>query len=318
MRLFLVSLLFAAPQPLPGVDDHRWVNRFPGSVLYTASTEHFASVRLPAGPGKSDNGRLIFSASATIEGEVSGYQYVNPPGREPLEIFRSYVASLEKAGFKALYTCERAACEAALINERYRQELLAERKWDSRRNSPGGGSSPRELWFWAGKSTVNGADRAVVVWAAGGDSIWESGATTLVSIEAKPLELEQGLVNLEALQKGLVEEGRVTLGGLYFDTGLAVLKPESKPQLEALKQLFAATPSLKAFVVGHTDNQGVFDANLTLSQKRAEAVVAELVKSYGVQKARLVAKGVANVAPLAENVSAKGRARNRRVELVAQ
>lgn len=70
--------------------------------------------------------------------------------------------------------------------------------------------------------------------------------------------------------------------------------------------------------MGHTDNQGTLENNLTLSQKRAEAVVAALVQQYHLAPGRLVAKGVANFAPLAENRTEAGRALNRRVELVAQ
>jgi outer membrane protein OmpA-like peptidoglycan-associated protein len=79
-----------------------------------------------------------------------------------------------------------------------------------------------------------------------------------------------------------------------------------------------ANPSMKVFIVGHTDNQGSFSTNLALSQKRAEAVVAALVHDHGVAAARLQAFGDANVAPVASNASEAGRARNRRVEMVVQ
>jgi OmpA-OmpF porin, OOP family len=63
---------------------------------------------------------------------------------------------------------------------------------------------------------------------------------------------------------------------------------------------------------------GAVDANLALSQQRAQAVVAALAGPYKVDAKRLQARGVASLAPVATNASKEGRARNRRVELVVQ
>ena len=59
-----------------------------------------------------------------------------------------------------------------------------------------------------------------------------------------------------------------------------------------------------------------YEANLNLSKRRAEAVVAALTAEYGVSASRLTANGVANLAPVAVNSTEEGRAKNRRVELV--
>ena len=66
---------------------------------------------------------------------------------------------------------------------------------------------------------------------------------------------------------------------------------------------------------GHTDNVGTPEANLKLSQERAQAVMAALV-ARGVAAARLTAKGYGQTAPVADNRTEDGRAKNRRVELV--
>ena len=106
--------------------------------------------------------------------------------------------------------------------------------------------------------------------------------------------------------------------GLYFDTGKAILKPESKPTLDKINQVLKADPSLKIYIVGHTDNTGNFANNMQLSQERAKAVMAALIKDYGIDVARLSAQGVASLSPLASNSSEFGKAKNRRVELVQQ
>ena len=74
----------------------------------------------------------------------------------------------------------------------------------------------------------------------------------------------------------------------------------------------------KVYLVGHTDNQGRLDYNLTLSQRRAEAVVQLLVRDFGVPAERMIPKGLASLAPVASNATEEGRAKNRRVELVGQ
>ena len=75
-------------------------------------------------------------------------------------------------------------------------------------------------------------------------------------------------------------------------------------------------PELKLFVVGHTDNQGKLDYNLTLSAQRAASVVRYLTRTSGIDKARLEPHGLAFLAPVATNNSEAGKQRNRRVELV--
>lgn len=121
------------------------------------------------------------------------------------------------------------------------------------------------------------------------------------------------------LQAGLSGQGRATLGGLFFDTGKAQLKVDSKSQLEAMATVLKSQSAWKVFIVGHTDNIGDFDANLALSQQRAQAVVTALTAApFNIDARRLSAKGAANIAPAAPNSDEAGRARNRRVEMVLQ
>jgi flagellar motor protein MotB len=77
-------------------------------------------------------------------------------------------------------------------------------------------------------------------------------------------------------------------------------------------------PRLKVYIVGHSDNQGSLDSNLALSRARAQSVVDALVKGHKVDPKRLAAAGVASYTPAASNANDGGRAKNRRVELVAQ
>jgi len=119
-----------------------------------------------------------------------------------------------------------------------------------------------------------------------------------------------------ALGKDIGATGHVAVYGIYFDTGKADLKPESEPALKEVAALLAGDPALELWIVGHTDTVGQVDANMTLSQARAEAVVKALVTRHAVAAARLTAYGVGPLAPVASNANEEGRAKNRRVELV--
>jgi outer membrane protein OmpA-like peptidoglycan-associated protein len=103
--------------------------------------------------------------------------------------------------------------------------------------------------------------------------------------------------------------------GITFDVSKSVIKPESAGELTRIVQLLKENPSLRFSVKGHTDATGSASANQTLSEARAEAVVARLVE-MGIDRSRLSAKGLGQNSPIADNSTDEGRAKNRRVEFV--
>ena len=135
-------------------------------------------------------------------------------------------------------------------------------------------------------------------------------------IEVKPMTQNMVTVKADDMAKSIGSSGRVALYGILFDFNKADIQPASKPALEEIAKLLKADAGLALHVVGHTDNVGSYGANLQLSKRRAEAVVAALTAEYGVSASRLTANGVANLAPVAVNSTEEGRAKNRRVELV--
>jgi outer membrane protein OmpA-like peptidoglycan-associated protein len=82
-------------------------------------------------------------------------------------------------------------------------------------------------------------------------------------------------------------------------------------------KLLQADPAARVYVVGHTDNLGRAAFNVALSAARAGTVVEALV-ARGIKAARLAPHGNGPYAPVASNGTVEGRARNRRVELVAR
>lgn len=100
----------------------------------------------------------------------------------------------------------------------------------------------------------------------------------------------------------------------FFDFDKSVLKPEGKAKLDDLVAKVKAINLEVVIAVGHTDSVGPDAYNQKLSLRRAEAVKAYLV-SKGLEKNRVYTEGKGEKQPVADNKTAAGRAKNRRVEI---
>jgi OOP family OmpA-OmpF porin len=118
---------------------------------------------------------------------------------------------------------------------------------------------------------------------------------------------EQNLLD-DTLAKRIIE----------FDSGKATLTPSGQAILDEMAAALHKVKGKKVEVIGHTDNVGLRDSNLALSQARAEAVRAYL-SGKGISQDMVLVSGQGPDRPVAENTTAAGRARNRRIEFrVAQ
>ena len=147
------------------------------------------------------------------------------------------------------------------------------------------------------------------------DAGW--GGYTLTIVEKSSM-VQEVTADAAAMGADIKSSGHVAIYGINFDTAKSDMKPESEAALGEIATLLKQDGSLKIYVVGHTDNVGNLPANIKLSQSRAEAVKAALVSKYGIQAARLSSFGAGPYCPVTSNVTEKGRAKNRRVELVQQ
>jgi len=111
--------------------------------------------------------------------------------------------------------------------------------------------------------------------------------------------------------RGLV----VNLGGVNFATNSAELTVDAREKLARFSGLIAPYPGLIIAVEGYTDNTGSSEINLKLSQARANSVRDYLIPQ-GVKPESISANGLGDAMPVADNATAKGRAQNRRVEIV--
>ncbi len=101
-----------------------------------------------------------------------------------------------------------------------------------------------------------------------------------------------------------------------FETDKYVVEPEYYKEMKKGADFMDKHQEVNAEIAGHTDNVGTADYNQILSQKRAESVMNIMADKYDIKKERLTAKGYGLREPIADNMSAEGRRKNRRVDAI--
>ena len=143
----------------------------------------------------------------------------------------------------------------------------------------------------------------------------------MVGQQAKSLEDEMraGLESKDVTISKL--QGKLTvniLDRVMFDSGEAILKPDGESVMRKIAGLLAEHPELKIHVIGHTDNIPIrsrFTSNWELSVARPLAAVHFLTEKAGVDPHRVGAVGYGEFRPIADNATAEGRAKNRRIAI---
>jgi outer membrane protein OmpA-like peptidoglycan-associated protein len=128
---------------------------------------------------------------------------------------------------------------------------------------------------------------------------------------ASELEMQLKDLNAKKTDRGMV----VTLGDVLFDSGQSRLLPDGAHNMAKLAGVFKRDPLRRASIEGYTDSVGAAGANVDLSQRRANAVMAALV-DQGVAADHLSTRAFGEANPTADNGTASGRQMNRRVEIV--
>ena len=135
----------------------------------------------------------------------------------------------------------------------------------------------------------------------------------LMTDEQQGRWLEDQLMSLAASE---TDRGQVmTLGDVLFSPDSAELSHTANRTLLKLVQFLQRNPQRKVRIEGYSDSRGDPQANLELSRARAQ-MVADLLVSLGISAERIEVRGYGEQFPLAENASARGRAQNRRVEIL--
>jgi len=118
------------------------------------------------------------------------------------------------------------------------------------------------------------------------------------------------------------KNGRVYVSlqeNLLFPSGSAVVNPKGREALGTLAQVLNINPDINVVVEGHTDSipiRGKYEDNWALSVARATAIVRILTDNYKVDPTRVTASGRSKYEPVDANMTAEGRQRNRRTEII--
>lgn len=158
--------------------------------------------------------------------------------------------------------------------------------------------------------------------------------TRVADLEAEKKKTAQQAKDLENEMRAGLESRDVTISNLkgkltvnimdrvLFDSGEAVLKPDGEAVLQKVADMLTKHPEIKIQVIGHTDNVPIragartkFASNWELSTARALAAVHFLGEQAGVDPRRLGAVGYGEFRPVADNSTAEGRAKNRRIAI---
>ncbi|AIR90180.1 OmpA family protein [Pseudomonas cremoricolorata] len=132
-----------------------------------------------------------------------------------------------------------------------------------------------------------------------------------VQQQGKWLETQIAALASEQGERGLV----MTLSDVLFDTGRAELKNSASRTVLKLVQFLQLNPRRVVRIEGYTDSTGTAEDNLTLSRERAQAV-GDMLVDLGVDENRIEVEGYGDQYPVEANASERGRAQNRRVEIV--
>lgn len=345
LALLSCGTAFAADVAVPAADvssgkDPAYLGRFTGSKQITYTGTDYDALVVPleavkAVPGQRDSSNnAVYAAGKKLEleGRRRHYVYLLPEGTSPLAAIRNYQNQAKTQGGKTLFECQGKDCGGG----------------QSYVNWGGGGSQSIAMTIWPQdkildreKSAEGCAMRGKIVdqrftsleipaaqahatvlaytSEVGAQCKAFNGRTFVMvdTVESKAMAQTMDAPSAQDMVAAITTSGRVALYGILFDTGKTDVKAESKATMDEIAKLLAVNKSLRLLVVGHTDNVGGFAPNLDLSKKRAESVVAQLVSRYHVEPKRLQAFGVSFASPVASNVDEAGRAKNRRVELVA-
>jgi len=130
-------------------------------------------------------------------------------------------------------------------------------------------------------------------------------------LRAQLLDQLNRILETRDTPRGLV----VSMGDVLFALGKYDLQPEAREKLAKLSGVVLAHPGLDLAVGGYTDNIGSEESNQKLSEKRAESVRTYLV-AQGLADSNVTSQGFGMSMPVADNATAAGRQKNRRVEIV--
>lgn len=329
-RTLLLSALltnFANGEDIAGALDSPLIKRVTGSEIFFTKSTDFDQLKLALGKvewSNKERGVLPYE-SATVEGKRLTNYYKLPEKIGVLETFRNYEQELKESGFDVLFSGIGDEVETVGFNNQIAKEILkmggVYGNKEEKAHWPFQHCEEKGAAYLSAKKSTSKGDVYLSIYIVNNKfDKWlaipaDRALVRLDICEVKAREQRMELVKSDEMANQLNLNGRIALYGILFDFDKASLTAESSNTLTEIAKLLKEKPALHILVVGHSDASGSFDYNRTLSQHRAESVVADLV-AKGISSERLFPVGVAFASPVAVNTTEEGKAKNRRVELV--
>ena len=264
--------------------EHPVVKHYPGALIDSHDEKEFDAIDMVVGYKAAPKPAVV---RKEVEGRVYKTFYIHQGGVSALQVMRNYETALKAAGFTAVVTGKVASLPSM--------------------------ESARDGALFGPFTLEQGGQTAIYVNILIDPNVGEPVSRVVI---VEPEQMKQVYaVDASKLYAGLAADGRIAVYGIHFDTAKAAVSADSEPVLAQVREMLSSHPVLKLKIEGHTDSVGGATANLVLSQQRAAAVKAWLVKA-GIGEERLAAAGYGDSRPLASNDTEEGRGKNRRVELV--
>lgn len=330
----LTALIFSPGlgADVAGAKDPAFLKRITGSEIIWHQFSKFDEMPMALEKVEFDYGTSDFKPTKkqVAEGQRTVLYYKLPGDASTLEAIRQYQDLLAPAGFKTLFTAADDALDdgynrfvAQIFPQakkteslQYLHEFNHEQQRYAVLEGAGADGAPVYVSLYAfiltdGSGT--GYDKLVEA-----HDLKKGNCILRVDVlQTKPMEQRMTVVKAAEIENSIAKTGRVAIYGVLFDTDKAEIKPASDPSLVEMAAAIKSAPGGKFLIVGHTDNQGSFEHNQELSKRRAAAVAGALAGKHGVPSSSIIPVGVGMAAPVAPNTSEDGRAKNRRVEIVA-
>ena len=147
-----------------------------------------------------------------------------------------------------------------------------------------------------------------------GEPVDELGCPVVLDVDGDGVEDDLDRCANTPVGAGVDERGCWVIQGLSFDSGKTQIKSDYLPVLNEVVGVLMANPDVRVSIEGYTDSQGSEAGNQSISEARAKSVKDYFV-SKGVEAERMDYKGYGEMNPVADNATADGRKKNRRVEL---
>jgi len=280
----------------------------PGAERVVQHLEPSGSYALPIGPW--DGGSMLTRHS---EGQViqTAWRW-SDTGKSTLDLFAPLRERLQAEGWSLIYECDGRGCggfdfrySTRVLPEPDMHVDLADFRYLAARRGRGEETSVLSLLVSRSEGAQAGFAQTIEVQPAA--------EAPRLPVPADPAPLPVGTGEIGA---ALDAEARVVLPGLSFASGGAEVAGFDRAALQALADWLTAHPEREVTLVGHSDNTGNPESNLTLSHRRAESLRQLMIRDFGAAESRLKARGEGDKSPLAANDTAAGRAQNRRVEAI--